>query len=154
MKRTLKRARQHGGVSVEMAFVTPVLLAMLFGIVQFGWLFNNYVTVTNAATMAAHQLASERGYSTPYTDTKNVVTSETSSLFSTPTITMSVGGTACSSDTTCATALGSSTQAPAAGTQATVALSYSFKPLLSGTLYSLGSIMPANLKSSMSDYVQ
>jgi Flp pilus assembly protein TadG len=150
----MKHKRQHGGVSVEMALVTPALLLMLFSIVQFGWLFNNYVTVTNAATLGAHQLASERGYSTPYTDTKNAVLAETATLSATPTITMSVGGTACASDATCASALGSSTQAPAAGTQATVSLSYSFKPLLGASAYTLTSIMPSTLKSSMSDYVQ
>jgi Flp pilus assembly protein TadG len=150
----MKRERQHGGVSVEMALVTPVLLLMLFGIVQFGWLFNNYAIVTNAATIGAHQLASERGYSTPYTDTKNAVLTETSTLGATPTITMSVGGTTCSTDTACASALGTSTQAPAAGTQATVSLSFAFTPLFNGTLYGLAAMMPSTLNSSMSDYVQ
>jgi Flp pilus assembly protein TadG len=150
----MTRKQQRGSVAVELALVTPVLLLILLGIAQFGWFINNYVLLVNAATAGAHQLASERGYSTPYTDTKNLVLSETATLGKAPAITMSVGGTACASDTACASALGTTTQAPAAGTQATVSLSFSFAPLFTGTLYSLASMMPSSLSSSMSDYVQ
>lgn len=49
MRRTLKRA----AVAVEMAVVTPVLLTMLFGIIEFGWLFTVRSTMVNAAREGA-----------------------------------------------------------------------------------------------------
>ncbi|MGZ8701377.1 MAG: TadE/TadG family type IV pilus assembly protein, partial [Gaiellaceae bacterium] len=33
----------------EFAFVLPILLVLLFGIIQFGIIFNNYVALTDAA---------------------------------------------------------------------------------------------------------
>jgi Flp pilus assembly protein TadG len=150
-----KRRRQSGTATIEFALVAPLLLLMVFGVVQLAWFFNNYVLLTDAASAGARVLASERGYSTPYTDAKNAVLTTTSTLNGTPVITMSVGGTACSSDTACASALGSATQAPATGTQATVALTYAFSPLLDSTLTnSLAALLPSNLDATMSDYVQ
>jgi Flp pilus assembly protein TadG len=150
----MKRKNQRGAAAVEFALVLPVLLALLFGTVQFGWLMNNYLALTNAASLGAHQLAAERGYTTPYTDTQQAILAATSALKSALTITMSVGGTTCTSDSTCATALGTSTTAPAAGTEAKVSLGYSFTPLFNGALYSLKSIMPTSLSANMSELVQ
>jgi Flp pilus assembly protein TadG len=150
----MKRKNQRGAAVVDFALVLPILLALLFGTVQFGWLMNNYLALTNAASMGARQLASERGYATPYTDTQQAILGATSALNSALTITMSVGGTTCTSDSTCATALGTSTTAPPAGTEASVSLGYSFTPLFSGALYSLKSIMPSSLSANMSELVQ
>jgi Flp pilus assembly protein TadG len=41
--------RRRGAATVEMAVVSPILLAMLFGIVEYGWLFMLQSNVTNAA---------------------------------------------------------------------------------------------------------
>ncbi|MGF6571992.1 Flp pilus assembly protein TadG [Paraburkholderia fungorum] len=150
----MKRKNQHGGAAVEFALVLPILLALLFGTVQFGWLVNNYLTLTNAASLGARLLASERGYAKPYTDTQQAILSSTASLTSALTITMSVGGSTCSSDSTCAAALGTSTVAPTAGTQAKISLGYSFSPIFSGTLFNLKSIMPTSLSANMSEIVQ
>ena len=150
----MKRTRQRGAAAVELAFVLPLLLALIFGIVQFGWLINNYLVLTNAASLGAHQLAAERGYSTPYSDASAAIHSQTGALNGTLTISMSVGGASCTSDSACASALGSSTQAPAAGTQAQVQLGYTFAPLFGGSLYNLKSIMPASLSATMSEVVQ
>jgi len=150
----MKLKNQRGATAVEFALVLPILLALLFGTVQFGWLMNNYLALTNAASLAAHLLASERGYATPYSDTQAAILAATPSLKNAITISMSVGGTSCTSDSTCATALGTSTQAPAAGTEASVSLGYSFTPLFSGTLYNLKSIMPTSLSATMSELVQ
>ena len=38
---------------VEMAVVAPVLLALLVGIIEFGWVFMAYQTITNAAREGA-----------------------------------------------------------------------------------------------------
>ena len=50
--RTRKMLRL-GAVAVEMAIVTPLLLAMLFGIIEFGWLFTVRSTMVNAAREGA-----------------------------------------------------------------------------------------------------
>lgn len=58
MRHNLKRA----AVAVEMAVVTPVLLTMLFGIIEFGWLFTVRSTMVNAAREGA-RLGSLQGVS-------------------------------------------------------------------------------------------
>lgn len=158
MKRTVKRAtrrnREDGAAVVEFALVLPVLFLVIFGAVQLGWLINNYLLLTDAASVGAHLLASERGYATPYSDTEQAILSATSTLKNTLTITLSVGGTTCTSDTACASALGTQTQPPAAGTQASVSFSYAFSAPFKGALYSLKSMMPSSLSATMSELVQ
>ncbi|MBI5864767.1 MAG: pilus assembly protein [Planctomycetes bacterium] len=54
MKRIRVRSRlARAAVAVEMAIVTPVLLTMLFGIIEFGWLFTVRSTMVNAAREGA-----------------------------------------------------------------------------------------------------
>jgi Flp pilus assembly protein TadG len=154
MRQAMKRKNQRGAAAVEVALVLPVVLALLFGTVQFGWLINNYLVLTNAAALGAHQLAAERGYTTPYTDTQNAILAQTGPLKGALTISMKVGGTSCTSDSTCASALGTSTSAPTAGTQAYVQLGYAFAPLFGGSLYNLKAIMPTSLSAQMSEVVQ
>jgi Flp pilus assembly protein TadG len=45
---------------VEFAIVLPVLVLLVFGIVQFGILFNHYVTLTDAVRATARQAAVAR----------------------------------------------------------------------------------------------
>ena len=57
---TLRRARrdesgQRGQSLVEFALVLTPLLLILLGIIQFGFIFNSYVTLTNAAREAARE---------------------------------------------------------------------------------------------------
>jgi Flp pilus assembly protein TadG len=150
----MKRERQSGAAVVEFALVLPVLFLVLFGAVQFGWLMNNYLLLTDAASVGAHLLAAERGYTTPYSDTEAAVLAATSTMKNTLTITIQVGGTTCTSDSTCASALGTQTQPPTTGTQASVSLSYAFTPPYQGGLYSLKSMMPSSLSATMSELVQ
>ncbi|SDI09344.1 TadE/TadG family type IV pilus assembly protein [Paraburkholderia phenazinium] len=150
----MKRNRQSGAAVVEFALVLPVLFLVLFGAVQFGTLMNNYLLLTDAASVGAHLLASERGYATPYSDTEAAILSATSTLKNTLAITISVGGTTCTSDTACASALGTQTQPPATGTEAKVSLSYTFSSPFKGALYSLKSMMPTSLSATMSELVQ
>lgn len=44
----------------EFAVVLPILCVLLFGIIQFGILYNNYVTVTDAARAGARKAAVSR----------------------------------------------------------------------------------------------
>jgi Flp pilus assembly protein TadG len=43
------RARARGATVVEMAIVAPLLLSILFGIIEFGWVFMVRQTMTTAA---------------------------------------------------------------------------------------------------------
>ena len=56
MKTNTKRSRirdERGQTMAEFAIVLPILIVLLFGIVQFGILFNNYVTLTDAVRAGA-----------------------------------------------------------------------------------------------------
>ncbi|MFA5866233.1 MAG: TadE family protein [Phycisphaerae bacterium] len=45
-----KRTKKHRATAVvEMAVVLPILLTLLFGIIEFGWTFMVYQSITNAA---------------------------------------------------------------------------------------------------------
>lgn len=45
---------------VEFALVIPVFLLLVYGIIQFGILFNNYITLTDAVRVGARQAAVSR----------------------------------------------------------------------------------------------
>lgn len=44
---------ERGATLVEFAIVIPVLLLFLFGIIEFGWIFNGYITLEAAAKEGA-----------------------------------------------------------------------------------------------------
>lgn len=52
----------------EFALVLPILLVLLFGIIQFGIIFNNYVALTDAARAASRKGAVSRASSDPQGD--------------------------------------------------------------------------------------
>ena len=103
-----------GTAAIEFAFVLPILLLAALGTFQFGLTINNYLMVTDAARAGGRVLALSRGSSTPYSDTVSQVRSSASDLTaSSLTIVTSINGTACTSDTTCQTALTSAAGQPA-----------------------------------------
>jgi len=53
--------REDGQSIVEFALVLPVLLLILTGILKFGLMFNNYITLTDAVRNGARTLALGRG---------------------------------------------------------------------------------------------
>jgi Flp pilus assembly protein TadG len=64
MARMNTRARwssSRGSESVEMAVVLPLLLGVMLGIIEFGFLFQRYVVLTNAAVEGA-RIAGLPGY--------------------------------------------------------------------------------------------
>jgi Flp pilus assembly protein TadG len=65
MKMRRTAGRQDGQALVEFAFVVPVLLLIILGIVQFGILFNNYITLTDAVRAGARQAAVSRTLPNP-----------------------------------------------------------------------------------------
>jgi len=64
---------QHGQTMTEFALVMPILLFLLLAIVQFGVLFNNYVTLTDAVRAGARKGAVARRLSSPSTVTETQV---------------------------------------------------------------------------------
>jgi Flp pilus assembly protein TadG len=51
---------EKGQAMVEFALVLPLLLLLVMGIIQFGILFNNYVTLTDGVRAGARQAAVSR----------------------------------------------------------------------------------------------
>ncbi|MGH3609522.1 MAG: TadE/TadG family type IV pilus assembly protein [Pseudonocardiaceae bacterium] len=56
---------EDGQAMVEFAIVLPLLLLLVTGIIQFGLLFNKYITLTGAVRSGARTLAVGRGLSNP-----------------------------------------------------------------------------------------
>lgn len=53
MKRRTSRKRESGQAIVEFALVLPILLVLLCGIIDFGWIYYNQITLNNAAREGA-----------------------------------------------------------------------------------------------------
>jgi Flp pilus assembly protein TadG len=64
---------QRGQTMTEFALVMPILLFLLLAIVQFGVVFNNYVTLTDAVRAGARKGAVARRLSSPSTVTQTAV---------------------------------------------------------------------------------
>jgi Flp pilus assembly protein TadG len=56
---------QQGQSMTEFALVLPILVILLFGVIQFGIVFNNYITVTDAVRAGARKCAVSRHLSNP-----------------------------------------------------------------------------------------
>jgi Flp pilus assembly protein TadG len=61
---------ENGQTMVEFALVLPLLCVVLFGIVQFGILYNNYVTLTDATRAGARKAAVSRLAANPESVTR------------------------------------------------------------------------------------
>jgi Flp pilus assembly protein TadG len=55
-----RKKREQGQTMAEFALVLPVLAILLFGVIQFGIAFNNYLAVTDAVRAGARQAAVAR----------------------------------------------------------------------------------------------
>lgn len=60
--------RERGQTMVEFALVVPILCVILFGIVQFGILYRDYVALTDAVRAGARKAAVSRLSPTPEAD--------------------------------------------------------------------------------------
>jgi len=65
MTRRIHIGNQRGQTMTEFALVMPILLFLLLGIIQFGIVFNNYVTLTDAVRAGARKGAVARRLSDP-----------------------------------------------------------------------------------------
>ena len=64
----------------EFALVLPILAVLLFGVIQFGIVFNNYVTLTDAVRAGARKGAVGRFSASPVSDVQNAVTNSAGGL--------------------------------------------------------------------------
>ena len=62
LRNRLRRAGERGSELIELALVLPILLLIIAGIIDFGFLFQRYEVVTNAAREGA-RIAVLPGYS-------------------------------------------------------------------------------------------
>jgi Flp pilus assembly protein TadG len=147
MRRTYSLAKDCAGNSViEFAFVAPLLCLLMIGMAQFGITLNNYVNLTSAVGSGARNFALSRGASTPYTSTTSLINSAAVNLTTASlTITIRVNGTACSLDTTCATAL-----TAAQGLTASVSATYPCNLVVMGRDYAPSCL----LSSSTSERIE
>lgn len=104
------KRRQGGIASVEFALVATLLLYLMFAVVQFGWLLNNYAKIDSATGAAARYFAAQVGKDTPRSLTVsnfNVLMGGMGNVITTANLSLvtAVAGTTCVTDTACATAL-------------------------------------------------
>jgi Flp pilus assembly protein TadG len=60
VKKRIQIRSQQGQTMTEFALVLPVLALILFAVIQFGIVFNNYVTLTDATRAGARRAAVSR----------------------------------------------------------------------------------------------
>jgi Flp pilus assembly protein TadG len=71
---------EDGQAMAELALVLPILVAVMLGIVQFGIIFNNYVTLTDAARAGARKAAVSRFVADDGASAKALVLADATSL--------------------------------------------------------------------------
>ena len=71
---------ETGQTMTEFAIILPVLVVLLFGIIQFGILFNNYMTLTDAVRAGAREGAVSRSDADPTGATTTAVRSSAADL--------------------------------------------------------------------------
>jgi Flp pilus assembly protein TadG len=117
---------RSGSALVEFTVIAPMFLTLWLGVIELGFIFNNYVTLTAATATGARQLSIDRAIdSTPYSDTMTQI-KNSAGFLTTANITTTINictsltvCTTCSTDASCSTLLTS-----AQGYLATVTTSY------------------------------
>jgi Flp pilus assembly protein TadG len=71
---------EHGQTMTEFALVLPLLVAILFGIIQFGIAFNNYLSLTDAVRAGARKATVSRHKEDPVDETVTAVRAAASDL--------------------------------------------------------------------------
>jgi Flp pilus assembly protein TadG len=65
MSKRFNFKNEQGQSMTEFALVLPILVVLLFGVIQFGIVFNNYITVTDAVRAGARKGAVGRHLQNP-----------------------------------------------------------------------------------------
>jgi Flp pilus assembly protein TadG len=74
------RKREQGQTMTEFALVLPLLALLLFGVIQFGIVFHQYVTITDAVRAGARQGAVGRNLANPAATVVNRVRTSAADL--------------------------------------------------------------------------
>jgi Flp pilus assembly protein TadG len=80
VKKRISIRNQQGQTMTEFALVLPVLALLLFAVIQFGIVFNNYVTLTDATRAGARKAAVSRQASNPTSTTVTAVRNSAANL--------------------------------------------------------------------------
>src|SRR5262245_53057134 len=73
MRNRISLRNEQGQSMTEFALVLPILALLLFGIIQFGIVFNNYVQLTDATRAGARKAAVSRHSNDPRGDCRSAV---------------------------------------------------------------------------------
>jgi Flp pilus assembly protein TadG len=84
------RRNEQGQTMVEFALVLPLLMTLLLAILQFGIVFNNYLTLTDAVRVGARKAAVSRTDPNRVPDSENAVESAATDLSPRPTLNVTV----------------------------------------------------------------
>jgi Flp pilus assembly protein TadG len=68
----MKHAREDGAAALEFAIILPIFMLIIFGIVEFGFLLNRYISVAQAAREGAR--VASLGYTTDESEARAVAT--------------------------------------------------------------------------------
>ena len=79
-RRKIEFRSQKGQSVTEFALALPILVLLLFAVIQFGITFNNYVTLTDATRAGARKAAVSREQSNPSSLTTPAVRSSAANL--------------------------------------------------------------------------
>jgi Flp pilus assembly protein TadG len=79
-RRKIEFRSQKGQSVTEFALALPILVLLLFAVIQFGITFNNYVTLTDATRAGARKAAVSREQSNPSSLTTTAVRSSAANL--------------------------------------------------------------------------
>ena len=101
----------RGASAVEFAIILPVMLMGFFAIIKMGIAINNHIEITSGARAGVRVLAVSRGSATPYRDSTAAFRSSAPNI--SPTMTVTVNGTGCGSDSACQTLLKDAAGQPA-----------------------------------------
>jgi Flp pilus assembly protein TadG len=137
----LKVARQdRAATAVEFALVLPMLLTILFAILQFGLTLNNDIQLTDSIREGARSFAVSRAIGTPVTAANATITSNAPGLMPITNIspTFAVNGTACTTDAKCLALM-------SAGVTGTVTGTYSCNLTVMGVNFAKGCTLSATV---------
>ena len=73
MSKRLSLKSEKGQATTEFAIVLPIFAVLLFGVIQFGITFKNYLSLTDAVRAGARKAAVSRNSSSPVGDTRTAV---------------------------------------------------------------------------------
>ncbi|NLJ31875.1 MAG: pilus assembly protein [Clostridiales bacterium] len=88
----MRRENEKGQAMVEFALVLPILILLVCGIIDFGWIYSNQITVTNACREAAryssvHLMDNDGGDISGVEDDARALVSQFAPMLESPTVT-------------------------------------------------------------------